>query len=676
MISLSFRTLLFACLVAGSSAAAQTGDRPVAGQIIGETAGARVALPLLRSDYRVEIDGDLADVTVTQVFANPHVVAMSAEYLFPLNRQAAIHAMKMTVGDEVIRETIRKKSESEETFETAEAEGKAAALLTQHRPNMFTQRVANLMPGVPVTVELSYVQPVPRIDGAYELVVPLLVGPRYQSAPEPAEDNFAVLHTDAAGWEMSALPDYPPVAGLDLPDEIAPERVGLDLRLTSAVPVLSLSSATHDLAISEDGNSQRAAFADGRVIDNRDLVVRYILGGDTVTAGALTHRDARGGFLSLLIEPPAAPEAVPSTPREVVFVLDTSGSMDGEPIAASKRFMAAALDGLREGDYFRILSFSDATSQFAGDALPATPANLRRGSRYVRALRAGGGTELDAALAAAFATRPPGDALRLVVFLTDGYIGDEASVLERIRRDIGQARIYAFGVGTSVNRYLLDGMADEGRGYARYVDPGKDAGEIAEQLAADLRTPLLTDIAIDWGDLKVTEVTPARIPDLFAGNQLRVLARYEGDSGALRVNGQVAGHRASLPVTVAPAGDDGGTGEAIALIWARGRIADHERALAVRAGNATAHEEAITRLGLDFGLQSRFTSFVAVSEQVMNPTGAAQQASVALPQGVGVPATAYPGFSGSSTPEPQAFLGLIVLGALTAVRLHRRRRAC
>lgn len=656
-------------LAAGPLFASTPEPDDIAGRIVGKLDGREVSLPLLRSDYDIDIQGDIATVTLTQTFENPYGPAMTAEYLFPLNQNAAVYAMTMEVGDEIIRADIKKKAEAQATFDAAEADGKAAALLTQHRPNMFTQHVANLVPGLPIKVSLSYVQPVPRIDGAYELVVPLIVGPRYEGAPEPLDDDMRVAGPD--GWEISPLPVYPAVVELDMPGTILDERVGLDLSLASGVPVISLTSATHDLDISEDGTE--ATFSNGRVIDNRDLILRYALGGDAITAGALTHRDERGGFLSVIVEPPKLPDAIEPTPRELVFVLDTSGSMGGLPIEASKRFMASAIEGLRDQDYFRIIRFSNSASHFAETALPATKANRRAGLAFVRGLDAGGGTEIDRAINTAFDAPEPDSTMRVVVFLSDGYIGGEAQVLRTIRNRIGDARIFAFGIGTSVNRYLLDGMADEGRGYARYVDPTDDAFEMAEQLALDLKTPLLTDISIDWGTLSVSEMSPARIPDLFAGQQLRVLARHDGGAGEIRVNGLVAGRPASLPIQVAPHGENGESHEAIPLMWARSRIADRERAMAVGDGSPDAHEEAITDLGLSFGLQSRFTSFVAVSEMIVNDTGTLQRRSVPLPQVAGVPATAYPEFRGSSAPEPQTIFGLLALSGLMAARFVRSR---
>ncbi|MEM9344866.1 MAG: VIT domain-containing protein, partial [Pseudomonadota bacterium] len=662
---------LAVALLWGGGAVAQTED-DLAGRVLGQVDGTQVELPMLSSDYDVDIQGDVATVTLTQRFLNPHAAAMTAEYLFPLNQRAAVYGMTMEVGDEIVQAVIQKKAEAVETFKAAEEEGKAAALLTQHRPNMFTQKIANLMPGMPVTVSLSYVQPVPRIDGAYELVVPLVVGPRYEGA-EAAPEAEVEMVAAPGGWEVSNVPVYPAVMGLELPAEIAEDRVSLYLTLASAVPIVSVTSATHALEVAGGEATSSATFEAGRVIDNKDLVVRYVLGGDEVTAGVLTHEDERGGFVSLLIEPPVMADAVEAAPREIVFVLDTSGSMDGLPIAASKKFMEAALEGLRPNDYFRIIRFANDASHFSEQALPATEANLRNGLTFVKRLQAGGGTEIDYAMRTAFGTEQPDKTLRIVVFLSDGYIGDEATVLATIRRQIGAARIYAFGVGTGVNRYLLDAMADEGRGYARYVDPTESALDVAQQLAADLQSPVLTDIEIDWGDLNVTEVTPARIPDLFEGRQLRVLARYEGGEGEVRVNGVTEGRLASLPVEVAPS--DGEGSEAIPLIWARSRIADHERGIAVRDGDEAAHEDAITELGLGFGLQSRFTSFVAVSQKVVNTTGESQARAVPLPQVAGVPKTAYPGFSGSSTPEPQVILGLLAIGGLAAARwtISRRR---
>ena len=433
-------------------------------------------------------------------------------------------------------------------------------------------------------------------------------------------------------------------------------------------------SPTHPLEIIETGTGLRAHFADGKVLDNKDLIIRYMLGGDDLQAATLTHHDERGGFLSLMIEPPAVPDEATATPRELVFVLDTSGSMSGQPLAASKRFMDAALLGLRPDDYFRIIPFSHSARHFAKDAAPATERNIRAGRKFVSKLTADGGTEIDNAIRTAFATQSPEHTMRIVVFLSDGYIGGEAQVLRSIREQIGQSRIYAFGIGNSVNRYLLDAMAEEGRGYARYVGLDEDANDVAEQMAANLKTPLLTDIKIDWGTLDVTDVTPARLPDLFAGNSLRVYARYKGaNQGQIKLTGLVQGHKAEMPVELVLSEKEGEA--ALPLIWARNQIATLERRIAVQ-DRIKSSDEAITRLGLEFSLQTRNTSFVAVSKRIVNDTGtAATPASVPLPMVDGVSEFAYPqAFAGSSSPEPETMLGMILVAVMTLLGLRPRRR--
>ncbi|MEO1679362.1 MAG: VIT and VWA domain-containing protein [Pseudomonadota bacterium] len=658
----------------GPARATQDPD-DLAGRLVAELDGRQIELPLLESHIAVNIEGDMATVEVTQSFENPAQVPLNADYLFPLNQHAAVYGMEMRVGDEITQAVIREKAQAQAEFDAAREAGKSAALLSQHRPNMFTQSLANLMPGQPIEVRLRYVQTVPRIEGDYELVIPLIVGPRYIGADPDAEAMVSLDDTAPAApntWKIAPPPAHPFVAGLNLPETIVGERVSLDLTMVAGTSLGAFGSATHPLSIDRDGNALSARFADGKVLDNRDLIITYGLGGDAVEAAALSHTDARGGFLSVMIEPPSVPDEASVTAREVIFVLDSSGSMDGDPMTASKRFMRAALDGLRPQDYFRIIPFANSARHMSTSALPASPGNIRTAKQFVRHLSAGGGTEIDTAIQAAFATAQPANTMRIVVFLSDGYIGDEQTVLQTIRRQIGDARIYAFGVGSSVNRYLLDGMADEGRGYARYVGLDEDALEVAETLARDLKSPLLTDIEIDWGDLAVVDVSPSKVPDLFAGQSVRVYARHTAlGPAAIEITGQVDGRAAAMQVPLQLTDD--ASEPALPLVWARNRISDLERNVVLGEDPVTSDAE-ITRLGLAFSLQTKNTSFVAVSERVANDTGLlAQTVSVPVPMAHRVPPSAYPsGFSGASTPEPQAILGMLLLAALSLLGLRRK----
>ncbi|WP_298256353.1 VIT and VWA domain-containing protein [uncultured Litoreibacter sp.] len=656
----------------------------VAGRVVANLAGASYDLPLLDSNIDVSIEGDMATVEITQSFLNEAHLPLEAEYLFPLNQLAAVYGMEMRIGDEVIRAEIREKAQAQAEFDQAAKDGKSAALLTQHRPNMFSQRIANLMPGEPINVTLRYVQMVPKIEGQHELVIPLIVGPRYDGGGSldhdqevAGDDQAPVLTTNT--WAISDVPAYPKVIGLDLPDTFSSDRVSLELNMTSGVTVSDFISRTHHLKVEQTYEGLSAKFANGKVQDNRDLVIRYTLGGDVLEAATLSHVDDRGGYVSLMIEPPSTPADADITPRELVFVLDTSGSMNGEPMQASKNFMDAALSELRPDDYFRIIPFANHTQRFANGSTRATKSNIRKGRAYVNNLGTGGGTEIDNAIRTAFSTSQPEDTMRIVVFLSDGYIGDEAKVLRTIRAQIGAARIYAFGVGNSVNRYLLDAMADEGRGYSRYVGLDEQASEVAEELAADLKSPLLTDITIDWGDLDVQDVTPARVPDLFAGNSLRVYTRFDRENvkdlaqAKITLKGLVNGHLAEMPVTVSL--KDTPQNPALPLVWARNRIADLTRQIAVGEDPSSADRE-ITKLGLEYALQTQYTSFVAVSQRQSNSSGVTgKNALVPLPMVSGMSKAGHghgTAFAGSSSPEPEAIIGFLLIAAMTLLGFRRR----
>ena len=683
------------------------------GQVQAQVDGTAVSLPLLKTDIDADIQGDLAEVRVTQTFANPLSRPVHATYLFPLHDQAAVHAMSMEVGDERIQARIQRVEQARATFEQAKQEGKSAALLNQHRPNMFTQDIANLMPGVPIKVTLSYAPTVPRQDGAYELVIPLVVGPRYQPqgagvAPgQPAQPGgvqhwqpglgtasgagAAQSQTPHGQWELEQLPAYAPVAGLNWPGQIDPDRVGLAIHLNGGMPVADIGSPSHPLSTSTAGEGRaEIRLANGRTLDNRDFVLRYRLAGSRAQAGLLAHRDDRGGFFSLLLEPPQMPAAEEISPREMVFVLDCSGSMAGLPLDASKAFMRAALRQLRPTDSFRIIRFSDSATEFSAQPLSATPANVQAGLQYTDGLHGEGGTEMSTGIRQALTTPVPAGALRIVTFLTDGYIGNEVEILKLIKHNLGDARLFAFGVGTGVNRYLLNEMGRVGRGFTRYMDPTEDQEKVAQELASRLQSPLLTDIRIDWGDMQVTEASPESLPDLFAGQSLRIQGRY-GQPGRhqIKIQGRAKGRPATLSLLV-ELPDGASDGGAVPVIWARSRIADFQYQLSTqgrRPGQESQDEDllkrAITQLGLDFALVTPWTSFVAVSEQIRNPDAASTGTlPVPLPQVQGVAASAYGkpsapvtgagNFLGSAAPEPEALAGLTLLGLLLGRFLGQR----
>jgi len=712
-------------------------DQGLAGRITAEAGGRTIHFPSLKTDVVADIQGDLATVTVTQTFVNSTATPLNAKYLFPLHKDAAVFAMTMEVGEEVVQARIREREEARQAFEQGKREGKAAALLEQHRPNMFTQEIANLMPGDPIKVTLKYTQTVPRSDGAYELVVPLVVGPRYIPLDQSSRPQVAVLAppavlsdspvTDkgtpppATGvWQLGPVPSYPDVAGLTIPATIDADRVSIRVNLASGMPITGVTSATHALSTTGDAKARIITLAEGRTVDNRDFILRYTLSGSAPQAGLLAHRDARGGTFSLLIEPPLAPADADITPREMVFVLDTSGSMSGLPIEASKTFMRHALKALRPADYFRIIRFSNNASEFTSGPVPATSSNVAAGLAYVNRLSADGGTEALSGLHQAYGVAQAPGTLRIVVFLSDGYVGNEPEILRLVSASVGQGRLYAFGIGTAINRYLIEEMARHGRGLSRVIDPTEKSHEAAIQFASRLKTPVLTDIAIDWGSLKPLDVTPALIPDLFEGDSIRIQGRFEAAGTHLvKVSGRVNGRPALLPLRIdLPAEATGASREAIPLIWARSRIADHMHELMVPVTLRTSGmvdtglKAAVTDLGLKFSLVTQWTSFVAVSERRVNADPAsAPSADMPLPMVKGVEPSAYPNagvqpglgrsrivpavpaaggtliearapvvpsaqptFTGGAAPEPEHLAGLGLVALLLLWRMRRLSR--
>ncbi len=553
---------------------------------------------------------------------------------------------------------------------------------------MFTQRIANLMPNLPISVEIEYTHVVPKVDGAYELVIPMVVGPRFQPAGAgvpPSTDGAAPAAAGGFGrWMLEQLPAYPPAAGVDLPEQVLGDRVSLALVLETPVALGSVASPTHALSVREISSSrQEMSFADGQVQDNRDFVLHFSLAADAPTAGLLTHWEAEeGGYFSLLIEPPAQVTADQTLPREMVFLLDCSGSMSGLPMNASKRFMLAALDTLRPTDTFRIIRFSDSATEFSTHPLQATAANVARGKSYARSLHGSGGTMMTEGINQALSVPAPAGVVRNVVFLTDGYIGNEVSVLSLVKSKLGDARLFAFGVGAGVNRYLMSELGRVGRGFTRYYDPTRDeetVAAVAEQLAARLESPVLTDLAIDWGDVVVSDVLPATLPDLYAGDSIRVTGRFaKPQTGAIKVSGNTPRHRAEIRRRVELT--DTGARPVLRRIWARSAVAEHMHAFITpeplresRVTNAWL-KEAVTRLGLQHEIATRWTSFVAVSRKVYNQAPEdSLDAEVALPKVAGVTKAAYgaPAMTGFGAPEPGLWLSLLV--ALATLGWWQRR---
>lgn len=628
-----------------SSASAQTGaanHKVTQGQLrILDAQGKPGGLcPLKHTDVKAEVSGFLARVTLTQEFHNPKEEKIEAVYLFPLPPRSAVDRLTMDVGGRVIRGEVKRREEAQRLFAKARTEGRVAALLDQERPNLFTQSVTNIPPGATIKVTISYVETLSYEDGVYELRFPMVVGPRYiPGETKPDDGKQAAAGTDQA-------PDAARITPLRVPDGMRPGHdISLEVAIDTGVPLERITSELHEIDVDRDSHHQAVVrLKEKAAIPDRDFTLRFGVGGLQIADAALAHRDERGGYFTLMLQPPNRIAAEDVTPKELVFVLDTSGSMGGLPIETAKRVMRLALDGLHEHDTFNLITFAGDTQVLFDKPVPATEENLRKAQQLLEGKRGDGGTEMMKAIRAALADTDSQDHIRIVCFLTDGEVGNDMEIISEIQRH-PNARVFSFGIGNSVNRFLLDKMAEQGRGEAEYVFLNRGDQKDAETAAAAakrfyerIRSPLLTDIRVDWNGLPVEDVYPKRLPDLFSAKPLFITGRYTGAAnGFIRLRGKAAGSDFLREIHV-DLPEAHSRHDALASLWARTRIDDlmAQDYAGLQTGNARKDVEAeITRLGLDYRLMTQFTSFIAVDEVVTAPGEEPQRIAVpvAAPNG-------------------------------------------
>ena len=602
---------------------------------------------LARTDAQVVVTGPIAHTVLRQEWTNRNTLPVEALYIFPLPDNAAVTGLRLTIGSRRIEAEMRRRDEARATYEKARSQGKVAALLDQERANIFAQRIANIVPGEPIDVTIEFDQELRCDDGDCAYVLPTVVGPRFIPARQADPGRID-----------------PPIAppGLD-----TGHRLTFALELDAGMPYGDLRSPTHKMTIEESRSGRahvRFAFAEARL--DRDVEVRFRLGGrepefgvvawrggwntaespanDDRTDGAAPERDRMSpGVFSLFLVPPVASEAeAQATPRELTFILDCSGSMKGVPIESAKDVVRRSLRAARPADTLQILRFSNAASGLWSSPVPATRENVERALEYLDTLQGEGGTEMLTGIRAALdRPRDPGR-LRLVGLLTDGYIGNENEVLGEVRRILGHARLFALGIGASVNRALLESLAEEGRGAALFLAPREDAEALVERFVKRLGTPVLTDLRLSWEGIDVDDLEPSLPPDLFAGQPLIIHGRYrQPGAGVLVLEGQQRGGRRVVlrrSVTLPAYAADH---EALARLWARARI---HRLTRESFGNLEPDTiAAITGLGMRFRVMTPYTSLVAVDRVVSHHGGVTQQIDVPVELPFGVDAALFGG---------------------------------
>jgi Ca-activated chloride channel homolog len=589
------------------------------------------ACPLVHTDVKADISGPLARVTVEQEFQNPFQQKIEAVYTFPLASDAAVDDMTMHIGDRTVRGKIKPKEEARAIYEAARQAGHLASLLDQERPNIFTQAVANILPGESVKIVIRYVETVKYEDGNYTFTFPMVVGPRYNPHGTPNTANI-----------------NPPVTPQGTR---AGHDISVQVSLDAGVPVNFLRSLTHDVDIEKTATSKAMVTLRNKAeLPNKDFVLQYDVSGAKIADAVMAHRDSKGGFFTMILQPPARVVADEITPKELVFVLDTSGSMSGFPIEKAKETMKLALDGLHPRDRFNLITFSGDTYVLFPHPVPATPENMRQAKEFLASRRGSGGTEMMKAIRTALDPSDEQDHIRVVCFMTDGYVGNDMEIIGEVKKH-PNARVFAFGIGSSVNHFLLDQIAREGRGEVDYVGLEDDGSAAARRFQERVSTPLLTDLKLEWSGVSVSEIFPGRLPDLFSAKPLIVSGRYDSPGrGVLRLRGRQAGRDfvREVPV-VLPA--DQPAHPVLATLWARRKVDAlmAQNWSGMQSGSPDLEiKEAITKLGVDFGLMTQFTSFVAVEESIRTEGGRPMRVDVPVEMPAGV---SYEGIYGNTQRE-------------------------
>lgn len=615
-------------------------------------------IPLKSSAAKIGIEGTIARVKLTQRYGNAGRVPIEALYVFPASTRAAVHGMTLTSGGRVIAARIRETARAKAEYETAKAEKKTAALLEEHRPNVFQMSVANLMPGEDVTVEVEWTETIPAMDSTYEFVLPTAVGPRYTG------NGSGQVHADWAANPYLKSGSTNPVP------------LSIEATLQTTLPLAECVCASHPVIVDFQAKDKAVVRLDtrsGEDAANRDFILRWKLGGDRVDAGLLLHQGESENHFQLHIEPPrqVTPDQIP--PRDYLMVLDVSESMEGFPLDTAKQLLANLVAGLKPTDTFNVLTFASGTDLLAESPLAATEANLELAKHFIENQRSGGGTELEAALKRAVALPGGEERSRSILLVTDGFVSADGEVRAFVRKHIGSANLFAFGIGSSVNRELIESMARAGGGEPAIVTSRSEARPAAKRFLQAVSSPVLAKIHIEGDGITLANAEPSPCGDVFSNRPLIVNGTWQGEPAGVVIVRGIAGNGEEFEkrIELAEAATKGLKHPALPVLWARERV----RHLTEQVDRDDKTIREITALGLRHSLLTPYTSFVAVDEtpHEMNQIARAVKQPLPLPKGVtesavgGSPVMVQSG----SVPEPGA-IGLISL-LVVLLALQRQR---
>lgn len=604
------------------------------------------SLPLKDTQVDVAISGVIADVRVKQTYRNDGSRAINATYVFPASTRAAVYGMQMRFRDEIITAKIKEREAAKEEFETAKKEGKSASLLEQARPNVFTMNLANIMPQDQIVIELRYTELLIPTDGVYEFIYPTVVGPRYGSSDKEGGTGVQTTHLHEGERSESSL--------------------HISARVSAGLPIQELSCPSHSIAPNwrSPGSADLSLDDPNPFQGNRDFILKYRLSGDQISSGLLLFEGEDENFFLYMAQPPQQIRTEDIPPREYIFVVDVSGSMSGFPLDTAKQLLQELIGNLRPSDYFNVVLFSGDSTVLSETSLAANQENTVHAMDLIDQQRGSGGTELLDAMKRAMNLPHAQGVSRSLVVVTDGYISAEKEAFDYIRENLGQANVFSFGIGSSVNRYLIEGIAMAGMGEPFVITNADEAVGTATKFREYIQNPLLTNVQVRANGFDIYDVQPRVLPDLFARRPVIVFGKWRGPlTGTFELSAVTGGGAYSSTLDVSGVQPEEGN-RALRYLWARSRISELSD-----YGSSNIDEERvkeITSIGLKYNLLTRYTSFIAVRERIVNPNADAAGVNQSVPLPLGVTDMAI----GS---EPELVLMLLLATAFVIVIVVRRR---
>lgn len=568
-------------------------------------------IPLKESKAKVDITGTIAHVKLTQVYHNEGTTPIEAKYVFPMSTQAAVHDMKMKIGDRVVNAKIFEKQQAEKVYQEAVAEGKRAAKLDQARPNVFQMKVGNVMPGDYVAIDIYYTEMVTPMNGTYQFVAPGVVGPRFTGESASTETAFANAHTSKG---VADTFDF-----------------DLQLTLNAGMMIQNIESNSHKINVKYAAKDQAEIFLSKSNVNpaNRDFILNYSLRGNAISSGLLLYEHNDEKYFAYMMEPPAEVKTKDITAREYLFIVDVSGSMNGYPLEVSKNLMRNLLCNLDPDDTFNVQLFASSSTVYSPQPVKATENEIEAAIQFLSTGQGGGGTQLLNALEVAYQLprTDPGSARSMVV-ITDGYVSVEKEAFQMIEEHLDEASVFTFGIGSSVNRYLIEGMARVSKSESFIATSQEEASQMAGRFKEYIASPLLTQVKFKSKDFEVYDIAPKSIPDVFSARPVVIYGKYKGEpKGEIVLTGYQGRKKIkqAYKVSEGTLSDDN---KALRYLWARKKIQQLDDY------NANFNEDTkaqVIQMGLAYNLATQYTSFVAVDERVVNKDGSLKTVKQPLP---------------------------------------------